>query len=144
MHTRATAAVLLRDAWARSAKLIQGRETGTVRLVGMLPSLETQATLWQAGTHQPDCLAALTVAFDVLTHGAGMVHIANPLDIERQLRIGHTDRRRGCIAASAVTGGLGRGPTSSPPTTEGFVNATVKGRASILSPSASAPVAERR
>lgn len=57
------------DAMACSAKLIEGLETGTVRLAGHLPSLEAQAVLWQAGQHQSDCLAALTVAHDVLVHG---------------------------------------------------------------------------
>ena len=76
------------DAMARSAKLIQGLETGTVRLAGHLPSLEAQAVLWQAGQHQPDCLAALTVAHDVLVHGAGGVTIVSPLDVERRMRQG--------------------------------------------------------
>ena len=76
------------DAMARSAKLIQGLETGTVRLVGHLTSLEAQAVLWQAGQHQPDCLAALTVAHDVLVHGAGGVTIVSPLDVERRMRQG--------------------------------------------------------
>jgi hypothetical protein len=76
------------DAMARSAKLIQGLETGTVRLAGHLPSLEAQAVLWQGGQHQPDCLAALTVAHDVLVHGAGRVTIVSPLDVERRMRQG--------------------------------------------------------
>lgn len=72
----------------RSATLIQGLETGTVRLAGHLPSLEAQAHLWQAGQHQPDCLAALTVAHDVLVHGGGRVTIVSPLDVERRMRQG--------------------------------------------------------
>jgi hypothetical protein len=33
----------------------------------------------------------LTVAHDVLTHGAGWVHIVGPLDIERRLRADRTE-----------------------------------------------------
>lgn len=75
------------DALARSAKLIQGLETGTVRLVGHLPSFEGQATRWQTGQHQPDCIAAAVIAHDVLTHG-GQMHVVNPLDIARRAREG--------------------------------------------------------
>ncbi|MCH9730837.1 MAG: terminase family protein [Actinomycetia bacterium] len=59
------------DAMARSAALLQGMETGTVRLAGHLPDLEQQAVTWQAGQHQPDALAASVVAHDVLVHAAG-------------------------------------------------------------------------
>lgn len=74
------------DALARSAKLIQGIETGTVRIAGRLDDLEAQAVLWQGNRHQPDCLAALTVAHDVLTAGFGRVEIVSPLDAERRFR----------------------------------------------------------
>ncbi len=83
------------DAMVRSAKLIQGLETGTVRLAGHLPELEAQAVAWQHGAHQPDCLAALIVAHDVLTHGAGRVHLVSPLDAERRLRTGRTETPAG-------------------------------------------------
>jgi hypothetical protein len=72
------------DSLARSAKLIQGLETGTVRIAGHLDSFEAQAVTWQAGAHQPDCLAAAVVAHDTLTHGAGMT-VVSPLDIERRM-----------------------------------------------------------
>jgi len=75
------------DAMARSAKLIQGLETGTVRIAGHLDSLESQAVQWQAGQHQPDCLAALTIAHDVLTHGGHLV-VASPFDAARRAREG--------------------------------------------------------
>ncbi|MGB5111216.1 MAG: hypothetical protein WBO08_06190 [Mycobacterium sp.] len=75
------------DALVRSAKLIQGLETGTVRLVGHLPSFEGQATRWQTGQHQPDCIAAAVIAHDVLTHG-GQMHVVSPLDISRRAREG--------------------------------------------------------
>jgi hypothetical protein len=75
------------DAMARSAKLIQGLETGTVRLVGHLPNFEAQATRWQAGQHQPDCIAAAVIAHDVLTHG-GPVHIVSFADTIRRAREG--------------------------------------------------------
>jgi phage terminase large subunit-like protein len=75
------------DAMARSAKLIQGLEIGTVRLVGHLPNFEAQATRWQAGQHQPDCIAAAVIAHDVLTHG-GPVHIVSFADTIRRAREG--------------------------------------------------------
>jgi hypothetical protein len=59
------------DAMARSAALIQGLEVGTVRLAGHFPALEEKAVTWQAGQHQPDQLAALVVAHDVLVHAVG-------------------------------------------------------------------------
>ena len=58
------------DAVARSSALLQGLEVGTVRMAGHLPTLEERAVTWQAGQHQPDCLAALVVAHDVLIHAA--------------------------------------------------------------------------
>ncbi|MCV7101152.1 hypothetical protein [Mycobacterium palustre] len=71
------------DAMAHSAKLIQGLETGTVRLVGHLPSFEGQATRWQATQHQPDCIAAAVIAHDVLTNG-GQVSFVSPIDRARR------------------------------------------------------------
>ncbi len=59
------------DAMARSAALLQGLETGTVRIAGQLPQFEDKAVLWQAGQHQPDCVAALVVAHDELIHSIG-------------------------------------------------------------------------
>jgi hypothetical protein len=77
------------DAIARSAALLQGLETGTTRIAGHLPDLEGAAITWQAGQHQPDALAAVVVAHDVLVHSAGhVVHIVSPLDVERRLREG--------------------------------------------------------
>ena len=68
------------DAIARSSALLQGLETGTVRLAGHFPELEEQAVTWQQGQHQPDALAALVVAHDVLVHSAGQrVTIAAPV-----------------------------------------------------------------
>lgn len=59
------------DAMARSAALLQALEVGTCRIAGHLPELETAAVQWQAGQHQPDCLAALVIAHDVLAPVAG-------------------------------------------------------------------------
>ena len=59
------------DALARSAALLQGLEVGTVRLAGHMPAFEDSAVAWQSGQHQPDSLAALVVAHDVLVHSAG-------------------------------------------------------------------------
>ncbi|MFV8050374.1 terminase large subunit domain-containing protein [Mycobacterium sp. 48b] len=68
------------DAMARSAALLQGLEVGTARIAGHLPALEQAAVSWQAGQHQPDSLAAVVVAHDVLVHAAGaQVTIATPL-----------------------------------------------------------------
>jgi hypothetical protein len=87
------------DALARSAKLIQGLETGTVRLVGHLDRLEDQAVLWQPEQrqHQPDCLAALTVAHDVLAHGTGSVTFAAPM-------AGRLGQRSGRPAIAGIDG----------------------------------------
>ncbi|WP_019969753.1 terminase large subunit domain-containing protein [Mycobacterium sp. 141] len=76
------------DAEARSAALRQALEVGTCRVAGHLPSFESQAVAWQSGQHQPDSLAAAVVAHDVLTAGAGVVHIVTPLDIARRQREG--------------------------------------------------------
>ena len=46
-------------------------EVGTARVAGHLPELEQAAVTWQAGQHQPDALAALVVAHDVLGHSVG-------------------------------------------------------------------------
>jgi hypothetical protein len=60
------------DAVARASGLLQALETGTCRLAGYLPALEDSAVTWQQGQHQPDSLAAVVVAHDVLVHSAGM------------------------------------------------------------------------
>lgn len=77
------------DAVARSAALLQGLETGTTRIAGHLPGLEGTAVTWQAGQHQPDQLAALVVAHDILVHSVGQrITIASPLDAARRDREG--------------------------------------------------------
>lgn len=77
------------DAVARSAALLQGLETGTTRIAGHLPDLEQSAVTWQAGQHQPDALAALVVAHDVLVHSIGQQwNFVSPLDTERRMREG--------------------------------------------------------
>lgn len=76
------------DAEARSAALRQALEVGTCRVAGHLPSFEAQAVAWQSGQHQPDSLAAAVVAHDVLTAGAGVVHLVSPLDTMRRQREG--------------------------------------------------------
>lgn len=58
------------DAMARAAALLQALEVGTCRLAGRHPEWEQQAVGWQAGQHQPDRVAALVIAHDVLTHAA--------------------------------------------------------------------------
>lgn len=77
------------DALARSAALLQGLETGTTRIAGHLPALEQAAVTWQAGQHQPDSLAAVVVAHDVLVHSIGrQMAFASPLDSVRRAREG--------------------------------------------------------
>ena len=67
----------------------QGLETGTTRIAGHLPDLEPAAVTWQSGQHQPDALAALVVAHDVLVHSAGQqMYIVSPLDAARHAREG--------------------------------------------------------
>lgn len=77
------------DALARSSALLQALETGTCRIAGHLPDLEQAAVTWQAGQHQPDALAAVVVAHDVLVHAAGQqIHLVSPLDVARRAREG--------------------------------------------------------
>lgn len=77
------------DALARSAALLQGLEVGTTRIAGHLPALEQSAVTWQAGQHQPDSLAAVVVAHDVLVHSIGQQWgFASPLDAARRAREG--------------------------------------------------------
>lgn len=81
------------DALARSAALLQGLEVGTVRIAGHVPDLEQAAVGWQVGQHQPDQLAALVVAHDVLVHSlAERVSFTNPVDAERRFRERERDR----------------------------------------------------
>jgi phage terminase large subunit-like protein len=75
------------DAMARSSALLQGLEVGTCRIAGHLPDLEDAAVGWQVGQHQPDVLAALVVAHDVLVHSLGQqVVFTNPATIEARMR----------------------------------------------------------
>ncbi|MFT9527253.1 terminase large subunit domain-containing protein [Mycobacteroides abscessus subsp. abscessus] len=77
------------DALARSAALLQGLETGTTRIAGYLPDLEQAAVTWQVGQHQPDSLAAVVVAHDVLVHSIGQQWgLASPVDTMRRHREG--------------------------------------------------------
>lgn len=81
------------DAIARSSALLQGLETGTTRIAGHLPAFEQAAVQWQQGQHQPDALAALVVAHNVLSHSVGQQwHIVSPLDVERRMRAGGSGR----------------------------------------------------
>jgi len=77
------------DAVARAAGLLQALEVGTCRLAGTFPEFEEKAVRWQAGQHQPDGLAALVIAHDVLAPVAGqLVQFSSPLDLRRHV----TDR----------------------------------------------------
>ena len=50
-------------------------------------ALEQAAVTWQAGQHQPDALAALVVAHDVLVRSAGQQWgFVSPVDVERRMR----------------------------------------------------------
>lgn len=75
------------DAVARSSALLQGLEVGTARLAGHFPAFEATAVQWQAGQHQPDSLAALVVAHDVLVHAVGQRwSFASPVESARRSR----------------------------------------------------------
>jgi hypothetical protein len=77
------------DVEARSAGLRQALEVGRCRVAGFLPDFEAQAVAWQSGQHQPDSLAAATVAFDVLSNAVGKQwSFASPIDTERRRREG--------------------------------------------------------
>lgn len=45
-------------------------ERGGCRLVGQHSAIEDAAAVWQHGSHQPDVLAALTIAHDTLTRSS--------------------------------------------------------------------------
>ena len=77
------------DSMARAAPLLQALEVGMCRLAGFHPDFEAAAVTWQAGQHQPDSLAALVVAHDVLVHAAAHQScIVSPLDTARRAREG--------------------------------------------------------
>jgi hypothetical protein len=60
--------------------MLQALETGRCVIAGNLPEFETAAVRWQAGQHQPDCVAAAVIAFDVLAPVAGgLMAFAGPL-----------------------------------------------------------------
>lgn len=64
---------------ARSAGLRQAVATGRCRVVGhRLATLEHQAEHWLIGQHQPDRVAAATIAWNHLA-GAGLTTIASPV-----------------------------------------------------------------
>jgi hypothetical protein len=68
------------DSVARSGLLRQAVEVGTCVTVGEeLHELESQATLWLPGQHQPDRVAAAVIAHDRLMDMQGKVaHFSNP------------------------------------------------------------------
>jgi hypothetical protein len=89
---------------ARSSALLQALEVGTCRIAGHLPDYEAKSTAWQAVQHQPDALAALVVAFDILVHAAGQrVVIARP-DLTARLveRLGGSAPRSDLGAGATV------------------------------------------
>lgn len=60
-----------------------------LKISGYLPGLEAAAVTWQAGQHQPDSLAAVVVAHDVLVHAIGQhVYFVSPLAVARRAREG--------------------------------------------------------
>lgn len=61
----------LGDSLARSQGLIAALETGKCRIAGRLDNLEADMATWQAGQHQPDSVAAATIAFETLAAAAG-------------------------------------------------------------------------
>lgn len=74
------------DAMVRSTALLAQLENGKTRLVGHFPAFEAKATGWQSGQHQPDSLAALTVAHDELIHSAGLEwDIAAPFEMRQDM-----------------------------------------------------------
>lgn len=73
------------DSMVRSTALLAQLENGKTCLVGHFPTWEAKATNWNAGQHQPDGVAALTVAHDELVHSAGLEwDIAVPFETGRE------------------------------------------------------------
>jgi len=94
------------DALARSAALVQALERGGCRVAGEHPHIEDAAATWQAQQHQPDVLAALVVAFDVLAHCAGQQwSFSSPVDVERRMRDGGGQQAPSWMARSIGGGG---------------------------------------
>lgn len=61
------------NALVRSAGLRHAVGTGGCRVVGhRLATMEAHAIRWQEGQHQPDRVAAATIAYDVLSGGGGV------------------------------------------------------------------------
>lgn len=89
------------DAVARSASLLQGLEVGTVRIAGHLPGLEEALVSWMAGAHQPDCVAALVVAHDVLVASGGVSGLACPVGTLSRGRAGALQQGRGQVVGLA-------------------------------------------
>ncbi|MEU1550236.1 terminase family protein [Nocardia sp. NPDC005745] len=66
------------NALVRSTGFRHATSVGRCRVVGhQLATLEAQAVRWQEGQHQPDRVAAGTIAFDVLS-GGGEMAMASP------------------------------------------------------------------
>lgn len=104
------------DAVARAAGLLQALEVGTCRLAGNFTEFEQAAVSWQAGQHQPDALAALVIAHDVLAPMTGQrVEFVSPLDITRRVtdRPGVTARPGPAKSTTATTRHLTRSVRSS-------------------------------
>ncbi len=78
------------NAEARSAGLLVALERGGCRLVGQHPAIEDAAAVWQHGSHQPDVLAALTIAHDTLTRSSTEITLP-PAELFAQ-SLGHGGR----------------------------------------------------
>lgn len=91
------------DALARSAALLQALEVGTCVLAGEFDRLESAATSWQAGQHQPDRVAAMVVGHDVLVHSVGKAwEFATPGDVSLSGELSPAELSRGPASVTSL------------------------------------------
>lgn len=82
------------NAEARAAGARQATSTGRLRVAGVLPLLEEQASTWQTGQHCPDRVAAAVIVYERLVSMLGEeAMVAVPRQVAGPSRVGAAMRR---------------------------------------------------
>ena len=82
------------NAEARAAGARQATSTGRLRIAGVLPLLEEQASTWQTGQHCPDRVAAAVIVYERLVSMLGEeAVVAVPRQVAGPSRVGAAMRR---------------------------------------------------
>ena len=82
------------NAEARAAGARQATSTGRLRVAGVLPLLEEQASTWQTGQHCPDRVAAAVIVYERLVSMLGEeAVVAVPRQVAGPSRVGAAMRR---------------------------------------------------